>query len=96
MLSDIRDVVATLGARLRAAQDQQRAHDQELSRAQKEAERQQALAEEQAQKAEALEQECKNKSAYIQCIQRDCEQVVTAKEEWLQVMRSFKESEEKV
>lgn len=33
---------------------------------------------------------------YIDCIQKDCEQVVSAKEEWLQVMRSFKESEEKV
>lgn len=32
----------------------------------------------------------------IECLQKDCEQVVTAKEEWLNVMRSFKESEEKV
>jgi len=43
-----------------------------------------------------LEQDRKAQIQMIECLQKDCEQVVTAKEEWLNVMRSFKESEEKI
>lgn len=43
-----------------------------------------------------LEKDRSAQISMIECLQKDCEQVVTAKEEWLQVMRSFKESEEKV
>jgi len=43
-----------------------------------------------------LENEHNVQAKMIECLQKDCEQVVTAKEEWLNVMRSFKESEEKV
>lgn len=47
-------------------------------------------------KIEELEKANAQSLKYIECIQKDCEQVVSAKEEWLHVMRSFKESEEKV
>lgn len=82
--------------RLRSQEDSLKCSSGDVENMRNEIEKLRCSLEDKQRKIEEAEKERSAHLKYIECIQKDCEQVVSAKEEWLGVMRSFKESEEKV
>lgn len=95
-VSDIRDVVTILSTKVKLYSETKKDSDGCKEKLKKENEDLNSKCESKDAKIEELEKANAQSLKYIECIQKDCEQVVSAKEEWLHVMRSFKESEEKV